>query len=257
MLRVWVYCCCLALMLMSQAVFSKPESKLIQVRCEDWISYSEAGDGFLFKMLKAVYEPLGYQLKFKFCPWKRCLQDVIEARADIMVSLYGNEAFVGETIMVNQQAVYVERIGVAYKHSLWPDWQGENTLQGRTLGMIRGYDLDDELSVPVKVVEVTTAEQLWRLLAADRIDFIIDGIMPLSQGKGREGMSFEPFTVSHLFNKKTYFGFTHNARGRQLADIMDERYLELYQAGVIDKLQKQHGVDWMMGMEPKVIAEPK
>jgi len=251
--RLFFNCWFLLGMITSVAVQAQAHtnSDVIEVRAEAWTGYSEAGDGYLFKLIKAVYEPLGYKVVYKFCPWKRCMQDVIEGSGDILLTLYGDEPYVDKYLRVNQHPVYIERIGVAYKASRWPEWQGEKMLEGHKLGFIRGYELDKELNVPVRFMEATNSKQLWRLLMAGRIDFIIDGTTPLENDKSLYVPNKKDFVISPVFRKPAYFGFSINKRGELLADLFNQRQLVLYRSGEIKSLLKEHGLEWMKTLRPE------
>ncbi|WP_339669017.1 transporter substrate-binding domain-containing protein [Dasania marina] len=231
---------------------NEPDSNIIiQVRSENWHGYSEAGDGYLFQLLRAAFEPLGYQLKFKFCPWMRCVQDVVESRADIITSVYGDEPFIGSYITINRHPVYIERIAVAFKAQSVHQWQGQQSLAGKTLGMIRGYDLQQQLDVAVKLTEVSTNQQLWRLLLADRIDFIIDGITPLREDNTRFSQYSNQFRIEPIYQNISHFGFSVSVEGQRLQQLFDQQLLKLYQSGKVQALQKQHGIDWLTSLELK------
>ena len=227
------------------------DPKLIKVRAEAWVAYSEAGDGYLFKLLSAAYEPLGYKVEFKFCPWKRCMQDVLEGKGDILLTLYGDEPYVGEYLQINKHPVYIERIGVAYKASRWPTWQGEEMLKGQRVGFIRGYELDQEIQVPVQVMEATNGKQLWRLLMAERIDFVMDGMIPLAKDRDLYADNDEAFIIKPMFTRPSYFGFLSSQRGSELAAVFNKRHIELYQAGAIKELLEVHGFKWDEILKPE------
>ena len=225
------------------------ENRIIQVRSENWYGYSEAGEGYLFLLLRAAFEPLGYQLQFKFCPWKRCVQDVMESRADIIVSVYDDESFIGQYMQVNRHPIFIERIAVAFKAQRWPQWQGQQTMSGGTLGMLRGYDMHKELVVPVKLQEVSSDTQLWKLLVADRVDFIIEGITPLKAYGERFTQYPGQFRIEHVYQKESYLGFGRSERAKTLLQQFDTQLRKLYQQGEVQALQKQLGLDWLSPIE--------
>ena len=251
MKRLSIYCCSLLWIFACVTVHAQADKKVIQVRAEAWTGYTESGDGYLFKLLKAVYGPIGYELEYKFCPWKRCKQHVVEGDGDIMLTFYGDEAYINQYIQVHNHPVYVERIGVAYKVSRWPEWQGETMLRGRKLGFIRGYELDKELNVPITFMEAANGKQLWRLLMADRIDFIIDGLTPMKNDRHLYVQNKDDFVIAPLFNKPSYFGFSMSPRGNQLVKEFNQRLLELYQTGEIRQLLQEHNLEWMMSLNPE------
>ena len=214
----------------------------IKIRAEHWQTYSEQGDGYLFQLLTHIFKPLGYDLEFKFCPWRRCIQEVLNKEADIIVAVYDNELFLGEHMQVNELPVFIEKVGVAFKRDKWPDWQGQESIRNQETAALRGYDFHLELNVPLKLVEVSSYDQEWKLLIANRVDFILDGIYALEQYREKYAQNPDDYRLELLFTKYSYMGFGTSERTLRLRQVFDQGLKQLYDSGKIYQLQKQWAI---------------
>ena len=228
--------------------FAQPQT--LQVRAEQWLGLTHPdGGGYLFEVISAVYEPLGYQLNFEFCPWRRCMLDVINGEADIIVSIFDNEVGVGDKLIIPRYPINLEKIGAVFKRSKFPDWQGEQTLANKLVAQNRGYDLHLELGVPVQLQEVSQSSQSWHMLQAERVDFVLGGLTLLERWLNALSSGREDYQIELLYERAGYLGYTNNPRGRYLITLFEQHLPKLYQTGQITELQQRWQYPWPIPLE--------
>ena len=240
----------LCLLLSVVAQWADAQQPILQVRAEPWPELTHAdGGGYLFEVVSAVYEPLGYNINFQFCPWRRCILEVINGQADIIVSIFANEAGVGDKLLLPKYPINLEKIGAIFKRERYPQWQGQSTMAQQTISQNRGYDLHRELSVPVNVNEVSNPSQSWMMLKANRVDFLLGGLVLLERLISAEGVDRERYRIEELYQRPAYLGYTNSERGRQLLKEFEQRLPALYQSGQIEQLQKQWRYPWPIPLQ--------
>lgn len=222
------------------------DSDLIRVRAEPWQQFTHAdGTGYFYELINAIYAPLGYQVEFEFCEWRRCMFDVMQDKADIVIGVYDTEpALGGRALLTPHYPVHFERNAVAFKRERWPDWQQQKTLANKIVAQKKGYGLTKHLEVPVDVVEYINGEQAWSLLLDDKVDFIIDGTALLERQCKKQGLNGELIRIEPIFEIPSYLGYSDTEKGAILLREFEQQLPKLYRAGIPQQLQKKWQLRW-------------
>ena len=221
---------------------SKP---IIKIRAEQWDQYTyEDGSGYFYELIKAVYEPLGYQISFKFCPWRRCILDMLQDRADIIIGVYKEDVAQEGRLQIPHYPIHKENNAVLFKRDNIGPWQGQKSMTDKLLAQVRGYDMDKRLEVSVKSVEVTDLKQGVKLIMANRADFLISGKADLEREVQDYLQAGENLQIEPVFKHNAYLGFRNSANGSQLANEFDQAYLKLYKTGFLKQLQTKWQLDF-------------
>ena len=73
MVRLFLFCCLL--------ITSFVRADTIQVYCDDWPGFCHRdGKGVYLDVVRAIYEPLGHEVKLHMVPYKRALAVVSQRR---------------------------------------------------------------------------------------------------------------------------------------------------------------------------------
>lgn len=138
-----------------------------------------AQEGFTIEILRAIFEPLGYQVVFSNANYSRALQSVREGHSDAIPSALKAEApdfvFPAEPISRNRFCVY------ASPDSQWR-YRQPSDLENLQIGLIQGYDYGAPLSAWVaghqQQFSVQTGDNLVQRLASmirlQRLDGFIE-----------------------------------------------------------------------------------
>ncbi len=243
-------CVVFGCVLMQHSRIFAEDLKVIHVVCEEWAEYTnEDGTGVYWEVVKAVYEPVGIQVKTEVMPWKRADRTVLRKKADAIVGDYYDQEQAGQEFLYPTWHISVEDPIIAvFKKGAIPDWerQGVQSLAGKTVGWIRGYDFDtkDWLDVSVKKHEVTTILQGLKMLAAvGRLDVLIDYRSTIKLEGEKAGIDveqdYELKTVT--LGEKLFLKFANTERSKQLMRIFDERMSELVTSGEMEQIYTKWG----------------
>ncbi len=242
-------CVAFGCVLMQHSFVLAEDLKAIHVVCEEWAGFTnEDGTGVYWDVVKAVYEHVGIQVKTEVMPWKRADQKVLRKNADAIVGDYKYQEMAGKEFLYPSWHISVEDPLVAvFKKGAIPDWErrGVQSLAGKKVGWIRGYDFDttDWLDVTVKKTEVTTILQGLKMLAVGRFEVFIDygsTIKPEGEKAGIDlEQDYELKTVK--LGKKLFLKFANTGRSKQLIKIFDERMSELVTSGKMEQIYTKWG----------------
>lgn len=205
-----------------------------------WTGENLPHGGFVNHVLTKAFKEAGYEVEFKYMPWKRAYKEAQEGRADAssfwFMSKERNRDFllsdkVMEDPMLLFQSVERERIE-------WSEW---SDLKGYTIGYTDGftYPEDFQKAVDQGVINVQKArsEELnLEKLKLGRIDLFITGRMAFLD-LGRKVLQ-EP--VSELFRAAGepidtatgHLAITRkSATGQELRDALNQALKKLRQSG--------------------------
>ena len=231
---------------------------------DDWCPYTcmdpatqqpdEAAPGYYVEILRAVFEPLGYDLEFVTRPWERAIEETRQGRLDAVLSPAKSEApdliFPAEEIGALAWCFYTKR-----KH----DWEygGLESLAGETLGVLTGNYFGKELTRYVednkgdmkKVQEITGLDFLAKntnKLIAGRISVMLDEPATTDyfiMVNHLEGMIRKANCVE---SRNMYVAFSPlRATSEQYALIFTQGMARLRETGALKTILEKYGLtDW-------------
>ncbi|MEI8611619.1 substrate-binding periplasmic protein [Enterovibrio norvegicus] len=207
---------------------------------ESWADATEKdGTGLYWDIMRQIYEPLGYNVINFTTNYSRSVYLVQTQKMDIFLGSYIDEQ---EDILYPRWHFDAEHVAAAYKPSVIKDWQGQESLQGRTVGWVKGYGYDEYLvRTNFAIQEVKNRRQGLSLVDSERIDMLIDAYSEIEEAfQENNKVDRRDFAVSVLTNLKLYPGFSDSERGKALRDIYDQRFELLLYNGQIAALFKQY-----------------
>ena len=163
----------LALMLALPGFVRANESiNTIVIATEAWDQYTnEDGSGLFLDIARAVYQPLGIEIKVDYVPYNRALHLLKFKTADAMFGTYSADKEGKDYIVTPRYPIDTERTIAIFKQSQDRKWQGIESLRNQHLGWVRGYDYQDNLTVDIAShAEVLDSRQGLKMLEAGRFD---------------------------------------------------------------------------------------
>ena len=151
---------------------------------DDWPPYSfKRPDGSLQgitpRLVQAALKVRGIEARFEVLPFTRCMRDAEEGRL---------AACFNATITAENKALYqwhptplfVEELGIFGKMRPGGRTLGAKDLEGRTVGITRGYTYPSEVvkNPRIKIVEAGSDLQLMKLLRSGRLEFALLNTLP-------------------------------------------------------------------------------
>lgn len=210
---------------------------MIRVSSEQWDEATHRdGSGLYWEIIRAVYEPVGIEVRHRIVPYARSIREVtVTDKADAWVASYMDEI---EGPLYPERHFDADYVGAVYNPDLTQGINGQENLEGRDVGWMRGYAYDQYLSVEVDATQIDNRHGGLRMVEEGRIDFFVDAQIEIDTALEKTGLgeSLESETVLEL---PLYLGFADTERGRELRSIWDRRMLELLRDGTISTLYRE------------------
>lgn len=205
---------------------------------EAWEDATEKdGSGLYFEIMRRVFEPLGYSIKTITTTYSRSVYLVQTKKMDAFLGSYIDEQ---KKILYPYWHFDAEQVAAVYKASVIPAWKGEETLENRTVGWIKGYDYNDYIDTKFNIHEVKSRRQGLSMVFSDRLDVLLDARAELEEEFDLGYLSRDDFEMANIMDLKLYPGFADTEKGQELRRIYDERFEELLNKGEIKRLYDEY-----------------
>ena len=237
--------------------------------CSDpWVPYAgHAGsenEGYIIDILRAIYEPLGYRVKYINAPWSRCVRNTRDGKFSALAGADFDEVpdfvFPKKSIGVTRPTFFT------LKDRDWTYDDIESLLEIK-LGGIQDYTYsegvdkylrqhqDDDNVLLVKGED--PLERLIKALEVGRIDAFVENAPVVYATIQRMGLDVNDFRdAGHAMpGVILYIPFSPKIHeSRQYAEIFDRDIHKLRHTGQLDMILKHYNIpDWLE--EEKIIKE--
>ncbi|WP_035025055.1 substrate-binding periplasmic protein [Enterovibrio calviensis] len=210
-------------------VDAQTPSQEVTIVSEAWAdATNKNGSGLYFDIMREVFEPLGYKLNFLTTTYSRSVY---------LVQTKKMHAFLGSYIDEQEDVLYpywhfdAEQVAAVYKSYAIPEWEGEQSLQGKTVGWVKGYDYNEYMGTTVNIREVKSRRQGLTMLYSDRLDALIDARSEIEEEFEKVNIDRNAFVISNFTDLKLYPAFTNTPQGEELRRAYDEGFEELLHSG--------------------------
>ena len=193
--------------------------------------------GFWPELLRRAYEPRGYSVEIQMVPFARGMKMAEEGQIDGLLTVYS--AFIRNTF-VPRWHVGMDNISAITLASREVEWNGPETLRGKRVIWIRGYDYDEFIDVPMVKNEVVSKESAIAMLERKRATYYLDNKNVVDVLLREMKLPRETFRVFPIQDMKLYVGFHDGERQRELARIFDEEMDRLNASGELRRRAEAH-----------------
>lgn len=250
--KTWLFLNVFAIAI-SLPVFSIASENLetIQIATPEWEdTTNKDGTGLYFDIIRSVYEPSGIQLEYEIVPWNRALNLIKNHQADALPGGYfvGNREGVDD--LFPRRPIDTEIASVVYLKNKAEGWKGPESLSGKRVLWLRGYNYDKYLDVKVDFGEIDERMQAWRLLDAGRYDFYMDALFDIESYIDQNNVDIEKYEIRPVIYNNLYLRFANTPKSKKLIEIYDKRIPELVESGEMEKIFQKWGLD-MIPFEPR------
>ncbi|TWI72285.1 ABC-type amino acid transport substrate-binding protein [Desulfobotulus alkaliphilus] len=225
-------------------------SSTIHIATPEWQGQTaKDGSGLFFDLLRRMYEPHGIELSFEIASWNRSIQLVRDGHADAIPTVWRDDAEEAG-LRLPRMPLYIEYTSVVFKRDRFPEWKGSDSLRGRSAVWINGYNYHRDTpleGLPLSWTEVAKPETMWRMLAADRVDVLIDARMDVEKYMNKHLVDTVVFKMVPLWGHKAYLGFSDRPSSEKLMEIFDESMAAMLASGELATLHEKWG---MKGFDP-------
>lgn len=229
---------CLALLvLFSTQLHASDAISQITILSEGWEGAThEDGSGFYWDLCRLIYEPKGIKVNYKVMPYKRTVEQVRNKQGDAWLGSYANEV----DFPIYPKWHYDSDIVTAlFKKNTVKKWAGEASLKGKKVGWIRGYAYDNYLEVAVEKRELNSRGSALAMLQKGRIDFFVDADVEIEDVITKKKFDTTDYQMETVLTLHLYLAFANTSRGKKLAEIWDQRIMELHKSGKLKALYEK------------------
>ena len=131
------------------------------------------------EITETLFKKLGVAVDFTYIgPWKRCQKNIEMGNVDIAPCLFKNPSrqqysrFTETPMFYGKQVVFVKK-GKEFSFSTWADLKGKTAV--KFIGSSFGKEFDRFLADNVNVTNVSSNQQMFRMVEYDRGDFVPHG----------------------------------------------------------------------------------
>ena len=226
MRQVW-----LGMLLMLSALSgAQAQSELpgeIRLASEVWEAYTEAdGSGLGWDVMREVFEPAGVRLDIHSVPYTRSVGLVQRGEADAWVGSYRDEVE-GPVFYPKHPYDRDQIVALGLKDKPVPTL---DSLGKYRLVWVRGYGYEEYLPNVRDYREVQRRVGILGMLELGHADFYIDARPEVDQVLDRTDKP-QQYKVTNLMQLPLYLGFADTPRGHILAELFDQRMMQLVASG--------------------------
>ncbi|CAJ1898573.1 hypothetical protein PEKONANI_03748 [Aeromonas jandaei] len=247
MLRICILFCCLC-----SVVNCRADS--IEVYCDNWPSFCQPdGKGIYLELVRAIYQPYGYQVTPYIVPYKRALAVIAKKGGDIAMGVYRDEV---TGVRQPRYPASADDLTVFMLKKWQPNWLGEKSLQGQSVVWRRGWAFNKYITVPMQWHEVNSDEMALELLGKERYRYYLTaGVLyadnDISPNLRRAFLRWIP----------TYPIFADTDQGKRMLQLWDKGMVDLIRNGTLAEIYKNYRLyDYYQGfikeLEQKATASP-
>lgn len=247
MLRICLLLCCLC-----TAVNCRAES--IDVYCDDWPGFCQKdGKGLYLEVVRAIYQPHGYQVTHHIVPYKRALAVIAKKGGDIAMGVYRDEV---SGVKQSGYPASADDLTVFMLKKWQLQWQGEKSLEGQKVMWRRGWAFDKYIDATMKWHEIDSDEMAFQLLDKERYRYYLTaGVLFVDEAI--------PPDLHRAFLRwiPTYPIFADTQQGNRMLQLWDKGMVKLIRSGALAEIYKRYQLyDYYQGfikeLELKVAASP-
>jgi polar amino acid transport system substrate-binding protein len=224
----------------STGLYDQKHIKSISIVAPEWEDFTNRdGSGLYWELLKLIYEPEGIRLRHATVPWNRAMKMV--TRYQVYSAIVGEYLDTEEPLIFPQFAIDVEYMSVLTRSERGLPWQGLDSLSGKNVGWIKGYDVLPEDQRDFVLVEYRTTAAGLELLADGRIDYMIDEWDEIAAAAAEKGEDMGRYTFNEMPDgTDVYVGFTDSPLSAIYIGIYDKRMRELYSSKQLQQLYEKY-----------------
>jgi ABC-type amino acid transport substrate-binding protein len=198
------------------------------------------GTGLYHDILRELFVGLyGIRVQRIYVPSERAYDLVREEKADLMTC----HDRVDPPLMLARHPMFEGTYYVFFNKEHVGEWQGEASLQDKTVAWRIGYYDQENFPVSVRPKEVKTGEAALGMVVLGRVDFYVDDLSFIETSIKNSDMAYdrEQFDIKPV-GRRTYHPVLKDCeRGHRVMELYDEGMETLYKNGTLSKLYAKWG----------------
>lgn len=220
------------------------DSQTVHIATESWDNYTNLdGSGLFLDISRAIFEPQDMRMKVDYVPYKRALHLLESKNADAMFGTYSAKKEGKTYLLTPSKPIDKEQAVAIFDRSKNSSWLGQQSLAGRSLAWVRGYDYQDYLEIKVDgYTEVRDSAQGLKMLQGGRIDYFLDHAGALRDTIKRIEIDSDKYRIEVVIEENVYMAFANTDKGRALASVFDQGISRLMENGELEKIFSRYDI---------------
>ena len=234
----------LSLCLTTGPTFAADNIKRIVIASESWETGTNPdGTGSFFDMIREVYALDEIEMEYRIVPYERSIDLTRKQEVDAWVASYFEEE---DFALFPKWHFDADLVTAVFKRNRFPTFKDAKSLEGLTVGWIRGYDYDEYIDTPMKIHVVNNRASAFRMLARNRLDVFIDASVDIDIALQDEEnvvdweFNRSEYAFQEILQLKLYLAFSDTDRSRQLIKIWDRNFERLLKSGRIKAIYEKY-----------------
>jgi ABC-type amino acid transport/signal transduction systems, periplasmic component/domain len=204
------------------------------------------GQGIALQIVRAAFKEEGHEVEMTFAPWARSIKAVKEGSVDILVGTWWTEE---RSVLLNYSDKYlvnnikfIKRTGDSF------EFNGLDSLNGKTVGIIRDYGYGDEFRRAINFKKPETSKLLYNLkkLTHNRLDLTLEDEIvarALIKNEAPELKDKISFSTNPLSSNTLHItSGLKNPRNKKIIADFNKGLEKIKKNGVYDAILKAHGL---------------
>ena len=232
------------LLLLIGTVAAAADISSIRIASESWETGTNPdGTGSFFDIIRAVYALDGVAMEYQIVPYERSVELTRKKEIDAWVASYFEEE---DFALFPKWHFDADLVTAVYRRARFPNFKDATSLDGLTVGWIRGYDYNEYIDTEMKVHVVNNRASAFRMLGRDRLDVFIDASVDIdltleNKEKIKDwGFNREEFAFQEILRLNLYLAFADTSRSRELMTIWDRNFEKLLKSGEIKAIYEKY-----------------
>jgi polar amino acid transport system substrate-binding protein len=258
-LRLCALCLLLLLLFAANgngAIIAEVDPQYINVAANEWEDQTNAdGSGLYFDLIRAVYQPMGIQVRIRTLPFKRAAMLLRNQTIDASAGFYSAETAkqIGWHFYATpKRPIDAERITAIFKKGTMQNWRYPGSLTGKRVAWISGYGYELAIKAEMEHQTINSQSQGWKLLQAGRVDVYLDSESDAIAAADASGVNLDDYQFETVVWENLYVPFAVNKKGLRLMRIFDKRMEELHNSGELAELYHR----WRRDPPPWIESPP-
>lgn len=241
----WTILLCMSIM--AQLLFC--QARVLTAAADPWppfVDPASPSEGLTLEIIRAAYRTQGYEIRMYYMPWARAEAGVVAGTYDLLPSTWQTAAR-HDTLIFSEPYAY-NRIKFLKLNTDPFEYNGLESLTGKSIGVIRGYGYDDAFLAARNFTRYEAPDflSLANMLLAGRIDLTLE-----DEIVGRVSIAnFNPqlltkltFTDSALSTKGLHVAIgKRNPRAQELMDAFSRGFALIRSNGEYARIMAKYGI---------------
>lgn len=237
---------------------SSVQSDTITLGADEWCPYNcDPGSdlpGFMVEIAATIFKAKGHTVDYRVMPWTRAIQDARTGKYNGIIGAGKEDApdfvFPAEEAALMKNALF-GKSGMTWRYT------GIDSLNEKTLGVVKGYTYTEEIDSYIKAnekksqrIQVASGETALdsnvKKLISGRIDVIIEDANVMGHYLKKNALENEVQEVGEMPTDKLFIAFSpSNPLSQNYAGMISEGLVQLRNSGELKRILEKYGLkDW-------------